>query len=144
MGKLSLKNIVFIAIAIVAIVAIALALRFTLFHLPPGIQRIQAANAFMKAGSQDVVVVRIGVDPGLLSKDETSVKKIMQKLTVIACANGTCNFADMLPGLGFFTSEFKTTPDSKKLSLLVVACSYLGCVKKQLSTNIETPKPTKN
>ena len=140
--KLSSKNIFFILAIIVVILAIAITLRYTLFRLPRGIQSIQAASAFIKVGEKDVAVVRISVDPGILSKDETSTKKIMQKLTVVACANGTCQFTDILPGLGFFTSEFKISADSKTLPLLVVACSHLGCVKKQLTADIDSAKPT--
>lgn len=95
-------------------------------------QSIQGANAFPLKGSSNKYVVRIGVNPGPLLNRKESMKTIMQKITVITCVEGDCQFMRSRPGLGFYENTFtvKKISDHKISKILVVACSSLGCRKK--------------
>ena len=104
-------------------------------------QKIQGAFAFPITGNNNVKV-RIGVDPkGLINKKPYAIATIMNKLTVIACAVGSCQFAIPNSGLGFFEANFNLPTQAlqaKQFDLLVVACSKLGCAQDKFKTAIIT------
>ena len=81
-------------------------------------QTIEGANAFRAEHQQ--VVVRISVNPKSIANHEKSLQKIMQKITVVVCANGTCEFAKSEPGLGFYHASFKASPAQQKIKILVL------------------------
>lgn len=104
------------------------------------LQKIDGGFAFPSIENKHVYIVRIGVDPGILSKNETSNEAIMKKITVVACAGGICKFTKILPGLGFYETDFKLNNlKNGHFDVLVIACSYLGCVKRSLDVKIIKP-----
>lgn len=83
-------------------------------------------------------MIRIGINPGSLSRGENNNKVIMDKITVVGCAFGQCKFTKPNYGLGFY--EMIVTPKiANNFKRLVIACSKQGCIKKSII--ISSPNP---
>lgn len=96
------------------------------------IQTINGAQAFFNK-AHTKLILRVGVNPGSLALNQTSNKAIMDRLEVVICALGQCQFAKPEYGLGFFAATFKVNQlKLKPKKILALACSKLGCVRKIL------------
>lgn len=104
------------------------------------LQQIQGAFAFPIDNAK--IRTRISINPKILLKQTPLLADVMDKITVIACTAGTCEFAKPNSGLGFYEADFQVGSamiKAKQFNLLVVACSALGCAKNQLITKIIDP-----
>ena len=98
------------------------------------LQKFAGASAFSAATKTPQWLIRIGIDPGSLSKGEKSNKAIMDKITVIGCAFGHCQFAKANYGLGYY--EILVKPNkvgTHPFKLQAVACSLQGCIQKTMT-----------
>jgi len=96
-------------------------------------QKFTGAQGFYAHNNPQQLIIRIGIDPGSIGKHDKTNKAIMDRITVIACGLGECQFTKPLYGLGFYQATFKTKKKFNKenpMTLHVLACSRLGCVKK--------------
>lgn len=106
-------------------------------------QAITGAQAFFADAKEQQLVIRIGVDPKSLSQHEKTTQAILDKITVVGCSFGECEFAKPNYGLGFYEINVTPTQSLQKVTsfkLLVVACSKLGCVKQGVDAEIFRPK----